>query len=291
MVIVAPDGTLNGRASLIMTGSGYMNARRGRFADYIVCDVYDFATRNFCIRPERGAHILAGASMGGLGAYNLGFKNPQKFGVLLGILPPLDIRYADCHDHYMADYDPNCHSYRERMRPNRIVGRFYTFIPVRERRLTDATVGRWNPNGMAFFAANNPVELLDSLDIRPGQFEMFIGYSKKDEFNLDAHVEHFVDVAARRGIRPAVVVLPDGTHDTRSGLRLLPAIGPWVSGKLAPYVPPGYRPVGGASCTELLTARPRLGMFHRPESPPVWLQTDDAASPTLCPGDTKPVIR
>jgi poly(3-hydroxybutyrate) depolymerase len=280
IVIVAPDGSIRGRPALVTAGSFYMNSKAGRFEDYIVHDIFNFAKHTFCVRAEREAHVLAGASMGGFAAYNLGFKHRDKFGVLVGILPPLDIRYADCHGNYMADYDPACHSYRDQLRPHRTIGRFYGVIFIHEHRVTDPIVGRRNPNGMAFLATQNPVELLDALDIRPGEFEMFIGYSKKDEFNIDAQVEHFIDVAARRGIRPAVVVLPDGRHDTASGQRCLPALGPWLCEKLNPYLPLGFAPPGGfGPCVIPQSARPRLGLFNRNPAPPVWVQTDDFPSP------------
>jgi S-formylglutathione hydrolase FrmB len=224
--------------------------------------------------------------MGGFAAYNVGLKHRDRFGVLVGILPALDIRYADCHDNYMADYDPNCHVYRETMRPHRVVGRFYGVIAVHEHRFTDPTVGRRNPAGMAIFARNNPVELLAALDIRPGEFEMFIGYSKQDEFNLDAQAEHFVDEAARRGIRPAVVCLPDGKHDSESGVRFLPVFGPWLMRKLAPYV--SHAGVPRATCSDLLTTRPRLGLFRKPKADPVWVQTDEPWSPAPAAGSTTP---
>lgn len=285
VVIVAPDGTISGRPALFVTGSFYMNSRAGRFEDYIADDVWGFATRTFRVRPERGAHVLAGASMGGYGAYNLGFKHRDRFGVLIGLLPPLDIRYADCHDNYLADYDPACHAYREEMRPHRVIARFYGVIKVKERRVTDPTVGRRNPDGMAFYSTQNPVELLDTLDVRPGEFAMFIGYSKKDEFNLDAQAEHFIDKAGRRGVFPAVAVLPEGRHSTASGLRFTPLLGPWLSGKLAPYLPPGWSPPGGP-WTDLLTAGPRPGWFRRDPGRPIWVQTDGPASPGLSPART-----
>jgi hypothetical protein len=71
---------------------------------------------------------------------------------------------------------------------------------------------------------------------------MFVGYGTRDEFNIDAQVEHFVDVARRRGIRPDVVAIRGGGHSLRTGLALMPMFNQWMMQQLGPYVPAGYSP-------------------------------------------------
>jgi len=241
MVIAAPDGSINGSASLRNNGSFYMNSKAGRFEDYIIDDVWCLMQKQFRIRSERGAHVLAGASMGGYGAFALAFQHRETFGVIAGILPPLDIRYADCHDRYFAPYDPNCIIERDSLRRQRIIGRFYHgLVMVRERRLTDSLLGRRPADGLHSLAAVNPVEMLETLQIQPGEFAMFIGYAGRDEFNLTAQTEHFLNVAHRRGIDPATVYLPDGRHNTATGKQVLPEFSQFVCKAVAPSVRAGH---------------------------------------------------
>jgi hypothetical protein len=239
-LIAAPDGSIRGRASLINNGSFYVNSAAGRFEDYIIQDVWGFVRRHFAVRPERDAHVLAGASMGGFGAYNLGFKHRHEFGQLIGIMPPLNLRYVDCHGRYFTNYDPNCVAFRNELRSREVVGRFYGVVKVHSRQLVGPLLGRRNPAAIDFIAAENPIEMLVARDIKPGEFGMIIGYGTEDQFNIDAQVEHFLDVACGRGIRPTVVVIPGGRHDRKTGLAMFPALAQWMTEQIGQYTPPGY---------------------------------------------------
>lgn len=252
MVIASPDGSIGGRPTPWNNGSFFMNSKAGNFENWVVQDVWPFLLANFRIRPEREAHVLAGASMGGYAAYALGFKYRECFGALAGLLPALDIRYADCNDRYFSNYDPNCIMERDHLRRHRVIGRFFGgLLLIRERRLTDSLLGRNPPDGLRPLAAVNPVEMLETLRIRPGEFQMFIGYAGRDEFNLDAQVEHFLDVARKRGIQPSTVYLPQGRHRTETGKAMVPQFAQWLCATQAPYVPPG----SCAGCaTDLLTS-------------------------------------
>ena len=94
LIIAAPDGSLRGISGLFSAGSFYLNTPAGRFEDYLMVDVWNFLVENFPIRPEREAHVIAGASMGGGAAFNKGFKYPERFGIAVGFFPagehPLD---------------------------------------------------------------------------------------------------------------------------------------------------------------------------------------------------------
>ena len=282
-LIAAPDGSIRGHASLINNGSFYVNSEAGRFEDFVIQDVWAFVRRHFAVRPEREAHILAGVSMGGFGAYNLGFKHRHEFGQLVGIMPPLNLRYVDCRGRYFANYDPNCVAYRSELRPREVVGRFYGVVRVQSRQLLGPLLGRRDPRAIEFIAAENPIEMLAAHDVRPGEFGMFIGSGTADEFNSDAQVEHFLDVAYHRGIRPTVVPIPGGRHDRKTGLAMFPALSQWMTEQVGPYAPPGYAPVAagprGAPLGAMRGPRlipdpvylPLLGPLsvpHRPSPPP-----------------------
>jgi S-formylglutathione hydrolase FrmB len=267
VVIAAPDGSIGGRPTFWNNGSFFMNSKAGRFEDWIIQDVWPFLLRNYRIRPERDAHILAGASMGGYAAYALSFKHRESFGAVGGLLPALDIRYADCNDKYFRPYNPYCTMERDHLRRQRVIGKFYGgLLLIRERRLTDQLLGRNPPDGLKPLAAVNPVEMLESLQIQPGEFNMFIGYAGKDEFNLNAQTEHFLDVARRRGINPTVIYLPNGHHSTGTGQQMVPQFAAWMCQHLRPYLPPGSCANSGPA--DLLTngsKRPRicpLGLFE-----------------------------
>ena len=239
-IIAAPDGSISGRPSFTNAGSFYLDSLAGNFEQYLERDVWNFLVTNFPIRPEREAHVLAGASMGGFAAFHHGFERPSRYGVLAGIHPPLNLRYEDCHGRYRAPFDPNCIGWMQELRPNRVIGRFDGIILVRMRRMTDPIVGR-GPGAVAAIARVNPTEMLFTYNIQPGQFEMFIGYAGRDQLNLAAQVESFLYFADKKGIHPAVVYVPNGTHSTETGLKMFPAFAAWLSPRLAPYSPGACR--------------------------------------------------
>ncbi|HEY2787661.1 MAG TPA: alpha/beta hydrolase-fold protein [Fimbriiglobus sp.] len=236
-IIVVPDGSIKGHRTLINNGSFYLNGVSGRFEDYIIDDVWGWAKRSFAIRPERDAHVLAGGSMGGFGAYSLGIRHGSDFGVLVGLLPPLDVRYGDCHGRYFVPYDPNCFAYRTDSYPLRIIGKFYGgLLLVREPQLTRPVTGTGR-GAVAALATRNPVEMLSLYDVRPGQFKMYIGYLRGDQLNIDAQCEHFLDVARQRGLDPHVTVLDHGRHSTKAGMTFFPDFCQWAKPRLGPYAP------------------------------------------------------
>jgi len=236
-VAIAPDGTVNGRASLREPPAFYLNSRLGRYEDYIIYDVWNFAVTNYSIRPERGAHVLAGASMGGFGAYNLGIKHKKDFGVVVGVLPPLNFRFADCHGRTDGDFDPTCIGWQTEYRPNAPVARFaHGLVTVRQRDVIAPAFGE-GPDVIAKVAAENPVEMLWSHDVKPGELEMFAGYGQLDEFNVDAQVESFAYMARGRGLTVHTVCIPRGRHDARTGLAIVPEFVQWIRPKLEPYAP------------------------------------------------------
>jgi enterochelin esterase-like enzyme len=239
MVIVAPDGTVKGYRTFMNTGAFYLNGASGRFEDYTIQDVWGWVRNSFSVRPEREAHVLLGASMGGFAAYNLGFKYPTEFSLLVGLLPALDIRYSDVFGNNFAAYDPNTFAYREHVAPLKPVGRVSPGIVIRERAILNPIFGRDRSNAIPFMSANNPVEMLDTYDIKPGMYEMFIGYGTKDDLNVNAQCEHFIDVAKKRGICPTVVVVPCGRHRSSTADAMFPDFCRWLQPRLAPYAPGG----------------------------------------------------
>jgi S-formylglutathione hydrolase FrmB len=233
-IIAVPDGSIRGIPSILGGASFYLNSKAGRFEDYITCDVWNFVRSNFSIRPERELHILCGGSAGGFGAYNLGFKHREEFRILAGFLPALNLRYEDCHGRYFANFDPSCTGLRERLRPWGPVARYYGFITIREKALARPLFGK-DREAIQRIAAENPVEMLASRDIRPGEFDMFIGYGGRDEFNIDAQVESFLYVARQRGLYIDVAYDPNGHHTPATAYRMFPNFVRWLGPLLRSY--------------------------------------------------------
>jgi S-formylglutathione hydrolase FrmB len=235
MIVIVPDGSFRGRPPLLTAGSFFINSKAGKFEDYLVFDIWDFVRAHFPIRPERDAHVLMGASMGGFASYNLGIKHQDRFKIVAGIFPSLNVRWVDCPGRYNGNFDPNCWGWREDFRPYELIT-CYRGVPVLMKHFTDPIFGR-GPDIVHTISAENPIEMLTAYDVQPGQLDMFVGYGGKDDLNIDAQAESFLFVARERGLEVEVSYLPDGRHDLGTLLRLLPDLFRWLAPKLAPFAP------------------------------------------------------
>ena len=83
----------------------------------------------------------------------------------------------------------------------------------------------------------NPIEMLDRLDIQDGMLDMYVGYGGEDEFNIDAQVESFLYWAKFKGIGVAVAFEPDGHHDGLTAMKMMPSVFRWLAPQLEPYAP------------------------------------------------------
>ena len=238
MIIVAPDGSANGRALLASYGTFFCNTNLGKFEDYIVCDVYDWVMKTFSCRPEPEAHFLLGVSMGGHGAFSKTMKHPDKFRIALGVLAPLNMLYTSCRGRYMDNFDPCC--WKQRTEPGRsweIVGQFYGFLIITQGHLIHPMYGKNNPEALELMRQDNPFDLLDSRDVKPGQFEFFVAYVGKDDFNLDAQAESFLYRAKQKCLPVTVRYLPNRHHGRRSARSFLPDVIVWLNEKLCKFQP------------------------------------------------------
>ncbi|HYV38575.1 MAG TPA: alpha/beta hydrolase-fold protein, partial [Gemmataceae bacterium] len=214
MIAVAPDGSLEGEPCHAKPGSFYINSKVGRFEDYVMTDVMGFVLANYPIRPERGAHVIGGLSMGGFGAYSLGIKHRDYFGVVVGIYPPLNLRWMDDKGQYFTKFDPNNWGWRTQVTSkNEVIAKFYGgLITFTVGQVIEPIFGR-SEQGLQEVIKHNPIEMLVSHDLKPGELEMYVCYGKKDEFNLAAQIESFLHVAKQRGLAVGVGVAPEGRHD------------------------------------------------------------------------------
>jgi hypothetical protein len=114
------------------------------------------------------------------------------------------------------------------------VAKFFCLIVVRQGQLSVPLFGS-DRDAIWKIAAENPVEMLDRYDICPGEFDMFIGYAGRDEFNIDAQVESFLHVARQRGLTIEVAYEPRGHHTFATGRRLFPDFVRWLGPLLRGY--------------------------------------------------------
>jgi S-formylglutathione hydrolase FrmB len=237
VIVAAPDGSLRGTAHYFAAGSFFLNNNAGRFEDYIMQDVWNFVTENYPIRPEREAHVLAGVSMGGGAAYNLAMKYRDRVNHVVGIFPPVNIRWLDCHCKYMSNFDPCCWGWRtDFSRRFEVVGRFYVVVKIHMGQVIDNLYDR-GPGTTAQLSFENPIEMIDRLQLREGELNMYIAYGGRDQFNIDAQVESFLYRARERGLTVAVNYDPKGKHDVKTALQMLPGTVDWLAPRLAPYSP------------------------------------------------------
>jgi len=239
VIVAAPDGSLKGVSGYVSAGSFFLNTPvGGRFEDFLMQDVWDFLFSHYPIRPERDAHLIAGVSMGGGGAYHTAIKYPDRFGSVLAFLPPLNVRWEDCNGRILSNFDPDCWGWRtEFNRGRQTVGRFYHVLTIRQRMVSFPLYGRNDPNVAEEISRDNPIEMLDAYDVRDGQLNMYVAYAGRDEFHLEAQAESFLYHAHERGLHVTVDYWPRGRHDKATVLDMLPNALDWLGPKLAPYAP------------------------------------------------------
>ncbi len=246
IIVIAPDGII-ARGRLYHPGSFFINSEAWRYEDYIIQDVWGFLIAHYPICPEPEAHVLAGASMGGFGAYNLGIKYRTHFKIVLGIFPPLNLRWVDCHGHYRSHFDPDCWGWRTELRRREVIARFYAVLKIRLFWLTEPLFGN-SPDPIGAISRHNPIEMLDLYALKPGELSMFVGYGGKDEFNTTAQIDSFLYRAKERGLHVTVEFLPEGRHNYETAMQIFPAVVAWLAPQLAPYAPPLVLPHPAADC-------------------------------------------
>ncbi len=268
LIIAAPDGSMDGRGHIHKPGSMFLNSRSGPYEDFILADVWDFVTQRYPIRPEREAHILAGASMGGFAAFNIGLRHRNAFGIVIGIHPALNLRWSDVNGNPRAKFDPRKWGWRTGFdSPNEVIANYYNVAKIRMGELVEPVFGIGD-EAMVNIVCNNPLELAIRTGLRNGELSMFIGYAGRDEFNIDAQVESFLYYAKHRGWGVAVAFEPDGRHDGATALKFVPSIIKWLAPQLQFYAPPLTIP--------------------DPKGPSIYPETKNM--PTPPPGPQKPAI-
>jgi S-formylglutathione hydrolase FrmB len=234
VIVAIPDGRIPGS----FFDSHFLNTVWGNYEDYVLYDVLPFVEAHYPVRPEREAHGVMGFSLSGWASYSIALKNTDRFGAVAGILPPLNMRWMDCHGNYRANFDPNCWGWRTELEHNDTIGWWYG-IRGTFRRGVGQYFG-WGPEGLAWLIRENPIDLLHLCQIQPGELAMYVSYIEHDEFNVDAQVESFLAFASQRGIEVTVDYNPfTPTHTLSTAMNRFPRSIAWMGAQLAPYAPQG----------------------------------------------------
>lgn len=237
LIAIAPDGAIDGKGCLDKPGSFFINSNAGPYEDYLLQDVWDFVCTRYSIRPERNAHVLAGISMGGFAAYNLGIRHRNAFGIVIGIHPPLNLRWADVDGNPRAKFDPRRWGWRTGFdNPHEVLATFGGAFKVRMGPVIRPVFGEGD-DALLGISAANPLELVLKTGLRNGDLSMFVGYAGRDEFNIDAQVDSFLYYAKFKRLGVAVAFEPDGHHDFCTAMKLLPSAIRWLGPQLEPYAP------------------------------------------------------
>ena len=237
-VVAAPDGTVSGIGCLATIGTFFVNSNLGKFEDYVFQDVLPFVFANYSIRDEPEARAIVGLSMGGCPAFSKTMKYPHLFKNAVGIFPPLNLRWISCRGRHRDKFDPECWGWREDFtRGYEVIARFYAVLTLRQRRVIYPLYGTKNEEILPRVASENPIELLDAYDVKPGQFGFYVAYAGKDEFHLDSEAESFLYRAKQKGIEVGVSYDPNGRHNVATALKMIPDVVKWLDGRLGPYSP------------------------------------------------------
>jgi S-formylglutathione hydrolase FrmB len=235
-IIVAPDGSIDGTPCFDKPGSFFLNSNAGPFEDFVLQDVWDFVCAKYSIRCERGAHAIVGVSMGGFTAYNYGMRHRGVFGVVAGLNPPLNLRWADVDLDSRANFDPRRWGWRLMYRnPDELAAKFGSQC-LSMYSLIEPVFG-WADDALREVACNNPIELILRTRLCNGELAMFVGYGGRDEYNVDAQVDSFLYLCQFKGLGVVVAYDPNGRHNEHTAQGFVPAMLDWLGTQLAPYGP------------------------------------------------------
>ncbi len=236
-VVACPDGTYNGWHHLSKKHSFYVNGIAGRFEDHILQEVVPFLIANYSTRPERQARALVGFSAGAYGAMGMAIEHRELFGSVVSLAGPINMRYSNCDDAYLADFDPMTYREKARYNPKQVIGVYYGGLwKIRAQKFIEPVFGQGDAVA-GMITASNPADLIWSTNLQPGDLSIYINYPGRDNFNFDAHAESFQWLAAQKGIDVTLVRDPGATHRLsyfRDNLR--PALC-WLGQRLLPPVP------------------------------------------------------
>ncbi len=146
------------------------------------------------------------------------------------------MRYDNCRHRYGDDFDPADFRMRTEYEPDMVIATYYHGLLRRRVRTFLGPVYGEDPGLIARVTRDNPADLLEATDLRPGELAMYVNYSALDNYNFDAQAESFAWLAARRGVAVEMVRgrrAPTTTSPT-SRLPSRPPTAGWEAGSCRP---------------------------------------------------------
>jgi S-formylglutathione hydrolase FrmB len=231
-IVVFPDCTVSGLSSPFAAHSFMVNGRAGRFEDHLFQEIVPFVERKYNVKRERDARAIAGISAGGFAALSLGFLHREQFGTIATLGPPANLRYDNVDNKYFEDFNPATYRWRENYRPTQVVGKFFAgLVQLRVGPFVNPIFGPQKET-LENVKKYNPTDLLFTRDIQPGEFNLFIDYPKRDNFNFDAHSESFIHFARMKGLAITVIRDEHGHHTVPFFQEQMPTMWKWLARRL-----------------------------------------------------------
>lgn len=224
MVIVFPDGSpVSRRRRLSLPPvTLFMNSEQGEYETHVMEEVWPLVHERYNLSDRKEDHLFAGASMGGNAAVRMAIRYRDRIGAALSIFGALDLRYQDICGGFLGNIPrgmPRANFDRPRLPVARLAG----VVPIRLRQFAEPLFDLNDPTVADQIASENPRDMLEDLNVQPGELKLFVSYGRFDEYNFDAQGRVFVQAARARGLEVEEVVDKWGSHTKRTANRLFPA--------------------------------------------------------------------
>ena len=231
-IVVFPDCTVSGLSSPFAAHSFMINGRAGCFENHLFQEIIPFVERKFSVKREREARAIAGISAGGFAAMTNAMRHREQFSSIATLGPPANLRYDNVEHRYFQDFDPATYRWREDYRSQEVVGKFLAgLVQLRVGPFVNPIFGP-HDELLENVKKVNPTDLLFTQDIQPGEFNIFIDYPKRDNFNFDAQTESFIYFARMKGLPLTVIRDEYGRHTVPYFYDAMPRMWKWLARRL-----------------------------------------------------------
>ena len=224
MVIVFPDGSQASRRRKLSLPAAtlFMNSEQGEYESHVMDEVWPLVHERYNLSDRKEDHLFAGASMGGNASMRMALRHRDRIGAAISIFGPLDLRYQDICGGFLGNI-PRPEPRTNYNRPRLPVARLAGVVPVRLKQFAEPLFDLRDPEVAQHIRMQNPRDLLEDLDVRPGELKILVAYGRFDDYNFDSQGRAFARAARERGLEVEEVVDPWGRHSRRTADRLFPS--------------------------------------------------------------------
>ena len=212
--------------------SFYINGKEsGRYEDMVVQDLLAHLRKEYRLRDDRDGCAIMGVSMGGMGALNIAFHHPEKFGTVA--------------THSAALFPPDVENLPPQFR-RRLESNFGRQLQLSKIFGNPPDPELWRKNNPLHHAATLPVETLKTLRI-------YFDCARDDEYGFGEPNQELHEILEKRKV-PHGFLLPDGSaHGWDYNPRVMPdslkfVTQGWSDAK--PASRPASQPAGGGDGME-----------------------------------------